>query len=448
MKTSPAQLNRRDFIKTTGSASASLTALAAMSGFVHAAHTDELKVGLIGCGGRGTGAASQILLSTNTPVRLWAMGDLFRDQLDTSYDMLTQGAQARYDRETFGSLSAKMTVPESRKFVGWNAYQEVLNSGVDIVILATPPQFRPIQFEAAVAAGKHVFMEKPVAVDPAGINRVLAAADVSKQKGLSVVAGTQRRHQKHYLEIMKRVQDGAIGEILGAHCYWNMGALWLEEARRNWEAYQQKKWSDMEYQCRNWLFFTWLSGDHICEQHVHNLDIIHWALGTHPSAAMGIGGRAERTEPRYGNVFDHFSVEFEYENGIRLASMCKQISKSTSHVCERLIGTKGTTYTDQANGYITGEHPYKFEGEERNPYYQEHDDLIQSIRNAEPINEARQVAISTMMAILGRMSAYTGRALKWNWATRSSKLDLTPPAYKFGPLKADPVAIPGQTALI
>lgn len=448
MKKTNREWSRRQFIKSTSAASLTLSALVGSGRAVHAAHSDELKLGLIGCGGRGTGAASQALLSTNTPIKLWAMGDLFRDHLDASYRMLSEGAEARYDREAFGSLSRQMDVPESRKFVGWDAYKGVLDSGVDMVILATPPHFRPMQFEAAVQAGKHVFMEKPVAVDPMGIRKVYAAAEVAERKGLSVVAGTQRRHQNHYLEIMKRVADGAIGEIVAAQCYWNMGGLWIEDAKNHWEQYQKKNWSDMEYQIRNWLFFTWLSGDHICEQHVHNLDIIHWAMGTNPEVAMGMGGRQERTQPQYGNIYDHFSVEFEYPNGVRLASMCKQITGSSYHVCERLVGTKGQTYTDSSNGFITGQNAYKYTGEDVNPYYQEHADLIASIRKGEPLNEGRQVATSTMMAILGRMSAYTGRALKWDWAMKRSELDLSPPSYTFGPLQARPVAIPGHTPLV
>ncbi len=448
MAASEATGSRRQFIRSAAGAAVSYAAWAGAPPFVHAAGSDEIKVGLIGCGGRGTGAASQFLLSTDTPVKLWAMGDIFRDQLDASYKLLSEGAEARYDREKFGSLSAKMDVPEERKFVGFDAYKGVLASGVDVVILATSPHFRPEHFEAAVAAGKHVFMEKPAAVDPAGIRRVIAAAQQAREKGLSVVAGTQRRHQNHYREIIRRVQDGAIGEIVSAQCYWNMGELWLEEAKANWEARQAKGWSDMEYQCRNWLFFTWLSGDHICEQHVHNLDIIQWALGANPIQAMGVGGRAARTEPQYGNIFDHFAVEYEYPNGVRLSSMCKQMKGSAFVVAERLVGTNGQTYTDGSGGYITGPAAYKYEGPNPNPYYQEHADLIRSIREGKPLAEGVAVAESTMVAIVGRMSAYTGRQVKWDWAMQASKLDLRPPKYEFGPLPEQVVAVPGKTPLV
>jgi predicted dehydrogenase len=440
--------SRRDFIRTATGAAVSYAALAGAPAMVHAAGSDEIKVGLIGCGGRGTGAASQFLLSTDTPVKLWAMGDLFRDQLDASHKLLSEGAEARYDREKFGPLTAKMAVPEERKFVGFEAYKGVLASGVDVVILATPPHFRPEHFEAAVAAGKHVFMEKPVGVDPVGIRRVIAAAKQAKDKGLSVVAGTQRRHQNHYREIIRRVQDGAIGEIVAAQCYWNMGELWLEEAKRNWEGRKANGWSDMEYQCRNWLFYAWLSGDHICEQHVHNLDIINWAIGANPLQAMGVGGRAARTGPEYGNIFDHFAVEYEYPNGVRLSSMCKQMKGSAFVVAERLVGTRGQTYTDGSGGHITGQNAYQYAGPNPTPYYQEHADLIRSIREGKPLAEGVGVAESTMVAILGRMSTYTGRQVKWDWAMQGSKLDLRPPKYELGPLPEQPVAIPGKTPLV
>lgn len=440
--------SRRDFIRSAVGAATSCAVLAGATPFVHAAGSEEIKVGLIGCGGRGTGAASQFLLSTDTPVKLWAMGDLFRDQLDASHKLLSGGAEARYDREKFGPLTAKMDVPEDRKFVGFDACKGVLASGVDVVILATPPHFRPEHFEASVAAGKHVFMEKPVAVDPVGIRRVIAAAKQAKDKGLSVVAGTQRRHQNHYREIIKRVQDGAIGEIVAAQCYWNMSELWLEEAKANWEGRQSKGWSDMEYQCRNWLFFTWLSGDHICEQHVHNLDIIQWALGANPLSAMGVGGRAARTEPQYGNIYDHFAVEYEYPNGVRLSSMCKQMKGAAFVVAERLVGTKGQSYTDGSGGYITGQNAYKYDGANPNPYYQEHADLIRSIRDGKPLAEGVGVAESTMVAVLGRMSTYTGRQIKWDWAMQASKLDLRPPKYEFGPMPEQAVAVPGKTPLV
>lgn len=437
-------LSRRTFVKTTSAAALATLVVPR----VHAAMSDELKIGLIGCGGRGTSATSQALLATKTPVKLWAMGDLFADQVEASHKLLSSGAEGRYDRDAFPSLSKQMDVPPDRRFSGFDAYQKVLASGVDLVILATPPHFRPIHFEAAVNAGKHVFMEKPVAVDPAGIRRVVAAAAVAKQKKLSVVAGTQRRHQDHYREILKRVKDGAIGEIVSAQCYWNMGPLWVEDAAKYYETYKAGKWSDMEYQCRNWLFHVWLSGDHICEQHVHNLDIIHWALGTNPLLVFGVGGRQERVQPQYGNGYDHFAVDFEFPNGVRLSSMCRQQSGVPFHAAERLVGTKGQVYLDGGTGRITGANAYEYKGENRNPYIQEHADLLASIRNGEAINEGEQVAMSTMSAIAGRMAAYTGRTMKWDWAYQKSALNLAPAKYEFGPLPVDPPAAPGTTQLV
>ncbi|MBA7688606.1 hypothetical protein ES703_97091 [subsurface metagenome] len=207
-------------------------------------------------------------------------------------------------------------------------------------------------------------------------------------------------------------------------------------------------WSDMEWQCRNWLFFTWLSGDHIVEQHVHNLDIINWAIGAHPIQAMGMGGREVRTGPEYGNIFDHFAVEYEYPNGVRVLSMCRQTAGCHEQVSERVVGTNGQTYTDGSNGSVEGQNAYKYEGESPNPYVQEHADLIASIREGKPLNEGRRIAESTMTAIMGRISAYTGRALKWDWAMNASKLDLSPPKYEFGDLPVRPAAVPGKTKLV
>lgn len=431
------RLSRRDFIKTSATAS---LAVAAGTNRMFAAGSDELRIGLIGCGGRGTSATSQALLCSKTPVKLWAMGDVLRDQLTASFNMLRKGAEARYDREAFPPLANKMDVPPERRFVGFDAYREVIQSGVDMVILAAPPHFRHRHFKAAVEGRKHVFMEKPVAVDPVGVRSVIESSKLAKKKKLSVVAGTQRRHQAHYLEIIKRIHDGQIGEIRAAQCFWNMGSLWVKK--------KQPGWSDMEWQLRNWLYFTWLSGDQPCEQHVHNLDVVNWALKAHPLNAMGTGGRQVRTGPEYGNVFDHFAVEYEYPQGIRVLSMCRQIAGCTDRVSERIVGTKGSAYLDASVGFIEGQNPYKYDGPSPNPYVQEHADLIASIRDGKALNEGRQVAQSTMVGVMGRMSAYTGRALKWDWAMKASKLDLSPPDYVLGDLPVRPVAVPGKTPLI
>jgi len=285
-------------------------------------------------------------------------------------------------------------------------------------------------------------------VDPVGVRSVIATSELAAGKGLAIVAGTQRRHQAHYLEIMKRVRGGDLGELVSGQCYWNMGALWVERAAQNWANRTGKKWSEMEWQIRNWLFTGWCSGDHIVEQHVHNLDVMNWAFGAHPVKCTGMGGRAARTEPQYGNIFDHFAVEYEYPNGARVLSMCRQTAGAAENVSERVVGATGFSYTDSADGYIKGAKPYENEQASPNPYVQEHVDLIASIKAGKPLNEGRQVAESCLTAIMGRMSAYTGRALSWEWVMNSSKLDLTPPHMELKALPPLVVAVPGKTPLV
>ena len=428
------EVTRRKFIKT--SAAISLAALAPVGSYAFAGGSDKIRVGLIGCGSRGTGAMRDCINSSKG-IEVVAMGDLFKDRLETSLAKLKDSP-----------FADKVKVTEENCFVGFDAYKDVIASDVDLIILATPPHFRPEHLKAVVEADKHVFMEKPAAVDPQGVHSVIATSELAQKKGLAIVAGTQRRHQEHYLEIMKRVHDGEIGEIVGAQCFWNMGALWVEKAKNYLVNKEKLGWSDMEYQCRNWLFFTWLSGDHIVEQHVHNIDVVNWAMGAHPVKAMGMGGREVRNEPQYGNVFDHFAIEYEYPNGARVMSMCRQTEGASSRVSERLVGTMGSTFTSRTKGYTEGKNAFLYEGESPNPYVQEHTDLIASIRSGKPLNEGKQVAESTLTAIMGRMSAYTGRELKWDWVMNASKLDLSLPKYEFGDLPVDAVAVPGQTMLV
>ncbi len=415
-------LSRRDFIKT--SAAVSVSTMLASNTRVFAAGDDKFRVGMIGCGGRATGAAVNCL-DADPGVEIVAMGDLVEDRLDSSLKKL---------KEKFPD---RIKVTPETMFTGFDNYKKVLACDVNLIVTATPPHFRPIHLKAAIEAGKHVFMEKPVAVDPVGIRSVIASSELAEKKGLAIVAGTQRRHQAKYIAMMQKIHDGAIGEVVGGQCYWNMGGLWVKE--------QTEGMSDMEWQCRNWLYFTWLSGDHIVEQHIHNIDVINWAFGTHPVSVMGMGGREVRTGPEYGNIFDHFAIEFEYPNGARVLSMCRQTDGCSNRVSERIVGTKGSAY---GNGRIKGENAWKYDGPQPNPYVVEHKDLIASIRSGKPLNEGKRVAESTLCAIMGRMSAYTGRALNWDWAMKSSKLDLTPPKYEFGPLPVAPVAVPGKTQLI
>ncbi len=416
-------MNRREFVKTT--AAVSLAAALPRIPGAFAQGSDTIRVGIIGCGGRGTGAAIDAMNSASG-VEVVALCDLVQDRIDSSLKKLQE---AHPD---------KIKVTPDRTFTGFDGYLKLAaRPEVNYVVLASPPGFRPAHLKAVVEAGKNIFTEKPVAVDPVGIRSVIASSALAQQKGLSIVAGTQRRHQARYLELMKRIREGAIGELVGGQCYWNQGALWVVK--------REPKMSEMEWQCRNWLYFTWLSGDHIVEQHVHNIDVINWALGALPVKAMGMGGRAARTAPEYGNIFDHFAVEFEYPNGTRIMSMCRQTEGAAERVEERLVGTKGSAF---GYGEIKSAAPWKFEGDEINPYVQEHTDNIAAIRAGKPLNEGRQVAESTMCAIMGRMSAYTGRALSWDWVMNSSQLDLTPRRLEFGPNPVEPAAVPGFTQLI
>jgi predicted dehydrogenase len=282
-------------------------------------------------------------------------------------------------------------------------------------------------------------MEKPVAVDPPGVRSVLASSELAQGKGLAIVAGTQRRHERSYHEAMEQVRSGAIGRIVSANCSWNMGGLWVKE--------RQPQWSDMEWQLRNWLYFTWLSGDHIVEQHVHNLDVVNWALAAHPLRAQGMGGRQVRTGAEYGHIFDHFAIEFEYPGDVLVTSMCRQIDGCFDRVEERLRGTEGVLVTHPGHAVIHGRRDWRFEGSNPNPYVQEHIDLLESIRAGRPLNEGRAVAEATLTAIMGRIAAYTGKEVTWEQVLQSS-LDLTPPRYEFGTIEVPPVAVPGRTPVV
>jgi myo-inositol 2-dehydrogenase/D-chiro-inositol 1-dehydrogenase len=427
--------SRREFLKTTAVAGTALAANLSVLANVHAAGSDSIKIGLIGCGGRGRGAADNALHAAHH-VKLVAMADVFKDHLHASRTKL-QDMAAKDER--IKELGNSVDVPEDRCFIGFDAFEKVIHSDVDYVILATPPGFRPMMIEAAVAAGKNIFTEKPVGVDGPGIRKVLAAYEQSLKKNLSIAAGTQRRHQAGYLETMKRLHDGAIGTITAGRCYWNQGSLWMKP--------RQSGWSDMEWQVRNWLYFTWLSGDHICEQHVHNLDVVNWALQHPPVKAVGMGGRQVRVAPEYGHIFDHFAIDYEYPNGIHVMSMCRQIDGCEQSVSEALVGTKGFCQADRY--IIKGETNWRRERnkDDVDPYVQEHTDLIESIRSGKPINELKNVAESTLTAIMGRMSAYTGKAVTWDQAL-NSKQDLMPPKLEWVSLPVPPVAVPGKTKLV
>lgn len=427
-------VSRRHFLKSSAAA-ASVGTLATTLPGVFAAGSDRVRVGLIGCGARGTGAAMNCVLST-PGVEITAVADVFQDRVDAALARLRDnnaGKEWSCSREW--KHAAQIHATRDTSFTGFDGFRQLLKTDVDMVILAGPPHFRPAQLRAAIEAGKHVFMEKPVAVDPVGIRSIIASGELAKQKGLAIVAGTQRRHQANYTELMQRIHDGAIGGVLAGEAYWNGPCV------RTYGFYHERQtgWTDMEYVLRNWYFYNWLSGDHIVEQHVHNLDVINWALGGPPVEALAVGGRQWRVEPQFGNIYDHFGVRYKYANGAVVVSMARQINESQPLVGESLVGTKGRA----SAGKIEGANAWNYAGPTPYPYEQEHADLIQSIRAGKPLNEARTVAEATLTAIIGRMSAYTGRAVRYDWALKDSQLDLTPPECKSGyKLGSAPTSLP------
>jgi predicted dehydrogenase len=386
-----------------------------------------LKAGIIGCGGRGTGAAINFL-NAGPSLQVVALGDTFKDRVDACREKILK--------------EKGQEVPVENCFVGFDAFQKVIDAGVDIVILATPPYFRPEHLAAAIQAKKHVFAEKPVCVDPVGARSIMATGLKAKGMELSIVTGTQRRHQRNYVATWQQVAQGAIGDIVGANVYWNQGKLWHRDP--------DASWSEMEYMIRNWVNWTWLSGDHIVEQHVHNIDVANWFTGSHPVKAVGFGSRLRRVT---GDQYDNFSIDFTFENGIHVHSMCRQINGCVSNVSERIQGTKGSTNCADTILDLAGTETWKYEypldsdGKPTNsvsvdPYVQEHIDLVTAIRTAKPINEAENTAISTMCGIMGRISAYTGKEVTYE-ELMNSDLKLGPKVFELGPVdivKEVPVA--------
>ncbi len=412
---------RRCFLGQSGGIVAASALAGTLSGAraVHAAGDETLKVALIGCGGRGTGAIVQAL-STKGPVKLWAMADLFEDKIATSLETLAKTEQGRYDRQSHESLTNQIDVPPERRFVGFDAYQKAIDSGVDVVILTSQPHFRPIHFEYAVQQGKHVFMEKPVATDSPGIRRVLAAAEAAKEKNLKVGVGFQRHHDAVYTETVGRLLDGAVGKINHLRCYWNSSG-----ARQPFV--KEPGMTEMYYQLRSAYYFTWLSGDHIVEQHVHNIDVCNWIMGSHPVTAQGQGGRQVRIGPLVGDIFDHHFVEYTYPDGTRMFSQCRHIPGCWNQVAEFVAGSKGQS--DVGGGKIeTDGDSWTYRGPKQNPYQVEHDVLFDAIRNDRPHNEAEYGATTTMTAIMGRMATYSGQVIPWDDALQS-KVSLAPDRY-------------------
>lgn len=380
-----------------------------------------LRAGVIGCGGRGTGAAINFL-SAGPNLQIVALGDTFQDRVDSCREKILK--------------EKGQEVPVEKCFVGFDAYQKVIDAGVDIIILASPPFFRPDHLAAAISAKKHVFAEKPVCVDPVGARSVMATAQKAKGMDLCIVTGTQRRHQRDYVANWQQVGQGAIGDIIGGNVYWNGGKLWHRE--------NDPKWTEMEWMLRDWVNWTWLSGDHIVEQHVHNLDVMNWFTGTHPVKAVGMGSRLRRVT---GNQYDNFSIDFTFENGTHFHSMCRQINGTTPNVSERIQGTKGSTNCQNSILDLAGAEIWKYEypldkdgkptkSVSVDPYVQEHIDLVTAIRKGQVINEAENTAISTMGAIMGRISAYTGKETTYE-EMMNSDLKLGPKVFDFGPVDMD-----------
>jgi predicted dehydrogenase len=430
--------SRRDFLKTSSAvAGAGALASLALPHGAYAGNDETIKVGLIGCGGRGTGAATQAL-STAGPVKLVAMADAFEDQLENSLKRITGALKSKADER----------VGVEHKFVGFDAYKQMMASDVDLVILATPPGFRPIHVEAAVAAGKHVFMEKPVATDGPGIRKVLDAVAVAKEKDLKIGVGLQRHHQNTYRATLEKIWDGAIGDVVALRTYWNSGGVW--DPRRTREQVS----GEMEYQMRNWYYYTWLCGDHICEQHIHNLDVGNWVKQGFPVECQGMGGRQVRTDKKYGEIFDHFAVEYTYEDGTKMFSQCRHIRNCANSVSEHAHGSKGTANIGGATIDAGGEQ-WKYDGPKNNPYQTEHDDLFAAIRSGTPYNEGEYGAHSTLTAIMGRMAVYSGKTVKWD-AALNSTIDLMPEKYSWDAMpkilpKDDgsyPIAIPGLSKTV
>ena len=430
---------RRDFVKQSSMLAGAIAAAPIISQANFFSGSDDvIKVAVIGCGGRGTGAAVQALMSKQN-VKIVAMADAFRDRLDECYKNVS-GELASAGAGTKGTLD----VPEDRKFVGFDGYLKAIPLA-DVVILATPPGFRPIHFEEAVKQGKHIFMEKPVATDPAGVQRVLAAAKIAKQKKLNVVVGLQRHYQDSYRALFAK--KDMIGEITSMQAWWNNDGVWTRPRKAGQ--------TEMEYQMRNWYYFVWLCGDHITEQHIHNLDVINWFKKGYPVKAQGFGGRQVRKSKEHGEIFDHHYVEFHYADGSILNSQCRHMPGTSSKVDELLVGTKGKIYCDAARiTDLRGKTIFQFDkSKERNPYQTEHDELFAAIAKGEyKYADAENGAYSTMTSILGRMATYSGQIIDWDKAINSG-LNLHPSVYAFdaaapvnpGPDGFYPVPVPGVT---
>lgn len=425
--------SRRSFLKKSGIVllGSSLAYNAESFAIIGSSQNSILKVGLIGCGGRGTGAAAQAM-QADPNVVITAMGDVFEDRLEEAYEALIK------------INGEKVKVDKKNKFIGFDAYQKVIDSGVDVVLLTTPPGFRPHHLTAAVNAGKHVFCEKPVAVDAPGVRQVLEAAKVAKDKNLSLVSGFCFRYDLPSRATFGRIVKGAVGDINTVTTFRNGGELWYFP--------RKDEWSEMTYQMRNWYYYNWLSGDFNVEQSVHSLDLMSWAMGdVMPIRAVGTGGRQVRTDEKYGNIFDHFAVEFEYESGAKGYHFTRQQSATSNRNSVDVMGNAGFASINVSSKYeINGKEKWKYDGEKNNMYQTQHDELFAAIRSGKPINDGESMANSTMLSIWARMVGYTGQTLTWDQAINSTQ--------SLGPKMEDydwdlvwempPIAVPGQTKFI
>lgn len=430
IKTNLGMNGRREFLKKSGIVllGSSLAYQGAAFGAVSSLSKSKLKVGLIGCGGRGTGAAVQAM-QADPNVEITAMGDVFEDRLEEAYHALVQVGKAQ------------VKVDKKNKFIGFDAYQKVLDSGVDVVLLTTPPAFRPDHFTAAVNAGKHVFCEKPVAVDAPGIRKVLGAAQLAKAKNLSVVSGFCFRYDYPSRAVFSKVLNGDVGEVKAISTFRNGGEAWYFD--------RQPNWSKMTYEMRNWYYYSWLSGDFIVEQAVHSLDMMSWAMGdVLPIKAIGSGGRQVRVDPKYGNIYDHFAVEFEYANGVKAYHFTRQQSTTASRNSVDVMGTEGNAIINVGGKYeVNGKENWRYSEKKNNMYQTQHDELFASIRSGKPINDGELMSNSSMLAIWGRMVSYTGQALTWDQAFNSNE-SLGPKIEEYSwdlDWETPAIAVPGKT---
>ena len=431
-------ISRRDFVKASSATAGGLMLSSLpLSKSAFAAGSGMIKVALVGCGGRGTGAAFNAL-AAGEDIQLVAMADVFQDRLDGSFDQLSQ----RYGD------SDQLNVPDEHKFVGFDAYKHAADLA-DVVLEATPPGFRPSHFKYYVEQGKHVFMEKPLGTDAPGVRSIMASGEVAKEKQLNVVVGLQRRYQDNYREALRRVHNRELGDILSGQVYWNQGSLWVNE--------REPGQSELEYQLRNWYHFVWICGDHNVEQHIHNIDVANWFLGEYPARAQGMGGREVRDGIEYPQIFDHHYVEYTYPSGVVIASTCRQIPGCWNNVAEAFQGTRGFLNTDAGNNTVFRDRNqnvrYDHDGEDDpNPYQQEIDELFESIRRGNVIDDTEFGAKATLSAIMGRMATYSGQVIEWDDALNHGRRhvpdeigwDLTPPVEPDEDGRY-PIAVPGET---